>query len=85
MTDLFRERRAMALGYFVPEDPDAYAERRVAAVGSYHFEFQHNRTAVKVSIPNHLIALAEDYPGCDEAVQELGRKVLEAARDAKCR
>jgi hypothetical protein len=75
-----RVERATHFGYFVPEDPDAYAERRVAAVGSYHFEFQHNRTAVKVSIPNGLIEGISDPNS--QIVQEIAAKVLEAAREA---
>jgi hypothetical protein len=70
------------MGVFVPEKPEAYERREVAASASYHFEFQHNRTAVKVSIPNGL--LGPDDPHTEaEACMLIGVAAYKAAREAK--
>jgi hypothetical protein len=77
----WRKQRATM---FVPEDPDAYRDRTIAAVGSYHYEFQRNRTAVKVSIPNGMLEA-----GCPlsegATVEAIGMAVYKAARKAKNR
>lgn len=74
-------------GCFVPEKPDAYRDREIAVAASYHYEFQHNRTAVKVSIPNGMLNSAVEARGMDahDLAVEIGQLVIDAALESKGR